>query len=166
MIFGPTEASLGDWRLWYENEVEERLRELFGDDEDILYIYGDPTYSGIFGIIGAYTRKPGRPLTKDQEWFNRTISESRIIIEQFFGILVRDWSFNAYKHNLKIGKSPIAGIYMISVLLVNIRCCMSGNQISELFDIQPPTLDEYFIIIIQQDIRNTTETSDNTENDS
>jgi nuclease HARBI1 len=71
------------------------------------------------------------------------MSKVRITIEQCFGEVLKYWQFNSHKYNLKIGNSPVGGMYMVAVLLTNIQTCLRGNQVSEYFDCTPPSLDVY-----------------------
>jgi hypothetical protein len=81
-LAGPTTAKDGDWALWHESDIETVLRNLFVGVEDGTesVLYGDPAYVGSYGVIGAYVRQPGRPLTDAQSAFNRELSSIRITI--------------------------------------------------------------------------------------
>lgn len=39
-----------------------------------LYLYGDPAYTTIYGIMGPYKNYPSRPHTPAQEQFNKIMS--------------------------------------------------------------------------------------------
>lgn len=64
------------------------------------------------------------------EDYNKAMSEVRV-----FGDIINSFKFLDYKKNLKIG---------LSALLRNAITCLNGNQTSEFFDLEPPTLEEYF----------------------
>jgi hypothetical protein len=147
-------ASLGDWALWHDSEVEYRLRSLFEGitDHEIPLIYGDPAYTRAYGVIGAYTRKPHCQLTDDQNSFNYRMSTARITIEQLFGHNLRLWGQNSFKNAQHIGNSLVAPPYIVGVLLTNIQACLrGGNQVSAYFDCLPPSLEEYLKSIVQAD---------------
>lgn len=43
-LYGPRLAPDGDWKLWKECGIEERLRALFNTPGSLLYLYGDAAY--------------------------------------------------------------------------------------------------------------------------
>ncbi|RPA78918.1 hypothetical protein BJ508DRAFT_241067 [Ascobolus immersus RN42] len=145
---GPWLGPTGDWRMWQESGMETRLRELFKDTnpEDRLYLYGDPAYYPGYGIMGPFRAEGGRnfELTKDQEAANVVMSGQRIVVEWIFGIISRYWTFTAFKRSNRVGLSPVAAYYLCAALLTNIHTCLRRrNQISDKFDLEPPTLKEY-----------------------
>jgi hypothetical protein len=144
-LAGPEEGSVGDWKMWKECGLEERLRTLFHQipEEQRLYIYGDPAYSGGFGIIGAYKASVNRALTDDEKHFNKRMSQLRIAVEHAFGITQQQWMYNGFKYGLRLGASPVAGYYLVSTLLTNCLTCLRGSQITDLFNLEPPTLEMY-----------------------
>ncbi len=142
---GPVEGSQGDWKLWGESGVEEKLRLLFGAENfsSPLYLYGDAAYYSRYGIIGAYRAYPGAPLTAEQKQFYTKMSEMRICIENGFGLISQLWQFNSFKYGFRYGSSPVAAFYLISVFLTNVFTCLRGNLISRRFDFPPPSLAMY-----------------------
>ena len=40
---------------------------------------------------------------------------------------------------------PVAALYEIALLLSNCLTCLRGNQVSERYNIRPPTLEEYLV---------------------
>ena len=49
-----------------------------------------------------------------------------------------------FKSNLKIGLSSVGKMYIVCALIQNAITCLYGNQTSEFFELEPPTLNEYF----------------------
>jgi hypothetical protein len=146
---GPHLGSIGDWRMWHESGIEEKLQAMFSrlQINDMLYIYGDPAYGSAYGVIGSYRRTggvPARPLSPEQLASNRAMAKVRISVEQVFGLNVRMWAYNNFKYGMRAGHSPVGALYLVAVLLVNIQTCLRGNQVSEWFQCTPPSLDEYF----------------------
>ena len=45
---------------------------------------------------------------------------------------------------LEISLSSVAKIYLVCGLLQNARTCLYGNKVSEYFEMDPVTLEEYF----------------------
>ena len=59
------------------------------------------------------------------------------------------WGHNYFKFldftkNLKFGLSSVGKMYIVSALLQNALTCLYGNETSTFFDLDPPTLEEYF----------------------
>jgi len=73
------------------------------------------------------------------------MSKVRVSVEWLFGDIITQFKFNDFKKNLKIGLSPIGKLYQISALLTYAHTSMYGNTTENYFDLQPPTLEEYFI---------------------
>lgn len=96
-----------------------------------LCLYGDPAY-------------PLR-LPPQMEEFNRSMSPIRISVEWLFGDITNYYfKFIDFKKNLKVGLSAVGKLYIICALLRNALTCLYGNTTSEYFDLDPPTLQDYF----------------------
>lgn len=65
-------------------------------------------------------------------------------MEWLFGDIVNFFKFIDFKKNLKIGLSNIGKLYIVCAVFQNALTCLYGNRTSEFFDLQPPTLQEYF----------------------
>ncbi|PWW75397.1 hypothetical protein C7212DRAFT_202836, partial [Tuber magnatum] len=64
-----------------------------------------------------------------------------------FAHTVNYWSFAAFKHGLKLHLSPVAAYYMVAILLTKCHTYLhGGNQTSEKFRIDPPSLEEYLYL--------------------
>ena len=72
------------------------------------------------------------------------MSEVRVAVEWLFGEIKTFFKFVDFKSQQKIGLSAVGKVYVVCALLQNARACMYGNKVSEYFDIEPPTLQEYF----------------------
>ena len=68
------------------------------------------------------------------------MSKVRISVEWLFNEIINYFAFLDYKKNLKIGLSPAGKMY----ILANARTCLYKTQTSEIFNTDPPTLEEYF----------------------
>jgi hypothetical protein len=155
---GPWEGHCGDFRMYTESRLRDKLEEVnrnaAGEDipADRLYIYGDPAYGLTYGILSGYKVQPGRPLTEQQQQMNARMSGVRISVEHGFGKTMMLWSFNGFKNKLKVGLSPVAAYFMISVLLCNIHTCFNGSQISKQFDCEPPSIDVYLYLPPEEEL--------------
>ena len=45
---------------------------------------------------------------------------------------------------MKLNLSAIGKMYIFSALLENARTCLYGNIVSTTFELEPPTLEQYF----------------------
>ena len=107
-----------------------------------LCIHGDLAYPLRIHLQGPYK---GGQLTVDQEEFNSSMSKVREAVEWVFSDIVTYFAFLDFKKNLMIGLSPVGVImYSVCALLRNARTCLHGSSTSTYFDVQPPTLDDYF----------------------
>ena len=106
-----------------------------------LCIYGDPAYP-----LRRHLQSPYRDgnLSDEQRAFNSSMSSVRVSVEWVFGDITRYLAFVNFKHNLKIGLSPIGKIYSVCALLRNALTCLHGSTTSSFFDLAPPTIQEYF----------------------
>ena len=106
-----------------------------------MCVYGDPAYPLRIHLQTPY--RQGR-LTQQMEDYNKAMSAVRVSVEWLFGDIINSFKFLDYKKNLKIGLSSVGKMYIACALLRNAVTCLYGNQTSEFFDLEPPTLEEYF----------------------
>ena len=106
-----------------------------------MCVYGDPAYPLRIHLQAPYSQ--GR-LTQQMEDYNKAMSAVRVSVEWLFGDIINSFKFLVYKKNLKIGLSSVGKMYIVCALLRNAITCLYGNQTSEFFDLEPPTLEEYF----------------------
>ena len=104
-------------------------------------IYGDPAYP-----LRVQLQAPFRHglLTPQMVAFNRSMSSVREPVEWLFKDIICSSKFLDFKKNLKIGLSSIGKMYVVSAILRNALKCLYGNQTSEYFQLEPPSLQEYF----------------------
>ena len=82
--------------------------------------------------------------TQQQRDFNEAMSKVRVSVEWLFGDIIRQFKFTDFKKNQKMGLSPIAKQCRVSVFCTNDITCLYRNNTSNYFDLEPPTLEEYF----------------------
>jgi hypothetical protein len=147
-LAGPIVGSRGDWFMFKDTGIEAEIVRLWEEEEvayqDRLYLYGDPAYCASATTMGAYKNPAGGRMTATQRLFNSQMSSCRISVEHGFAHVQNKWLKNAFHHSLRSMSSPVAAYFMTAVLLANIYTCLRGNQISKRFDIEPPSLAEYF----------------------
>ncbi|CAB1108384.1 unnamed protein product [Ectocarpus sp. CCAP 1310/34] len=76
--------------------------------------------------------------------FNKSMSQCRVTVEWGFKDMTSKWAFVDMKCQQKFLLSPVATQYKVATLLSNFHSCLNGgNQISQYFGVEPPTLEEY-----------------------
>ena len=76
------------------------------------------------------------------------MSSVRKSVEWLFGDIQNYFKFIDFKKNLKVGLSSVGKMYAVSALLRNALTCVYGrygNETSEYFQLDPPSLQDYFI---------------------
>ena len=76
--------------------------------------------------------------------YNEAMSALRISVEWLFGDAINFFKYLDFKKNLKIGSSSVGKMYAVGALLRNAITCLYGNNTSDYFGIEPPTLEQYF----------------------
>jgi len=107
----------------------------------LMCIYGDLAYP-LRVQLQAPFRQPG--LTAQMVEFNKSMGTVRTSVEWLFGDISTYFKFLDYKNNLKIGLSQIGKMYIVCAILRNAITCLYYNLTSEFFQLEPPTVFEYF----------------------
>lgn len=106
-----------------------------------LCIFVDPAYPLRIHLQAPYHNAY---LTAEQQSFNSSMSTVRAAVEWVFGNISTYFALLDLKKNLKIGLSPVGKLYSISALLRNTLTCLYVNRTSTFFNLNPPTIKEYF----------------------
>ena len=106
------------------------------------FLYGDPAYPLRVHLQGPFK---GAIITPQMQAFNSAISTVRISVEWLFGDITNYFKFVDFKKNLKICLSSVGKMYIVCAILHNALTCLYGNQTSSYFDLNPPSLQEYFV---------------------
>ena len=141
-LFGPVEGRRHDSGMLAMSRLLPKLQQYSVDTNgNILCIYGDPAYP-----LRPQLQAPfkGANITAAQVLWNQSMSQVRTAVEWIFGDIVNYFKFLDFKKNLKIGLSAVGKMYIIAALLHNARAILYGTTTSKYFDIEPPTLQEYF----------------------
>ena len=106
-----------------------------------MCLYGDPAYP-----LRVHLQGPFRfgVLTDQMKAYKTAMSAVRSSVEWLFGDIINYFKFLDFKKNLKIRLSSIGKMYIVSALLQNALTCLYGNETATFFDLDPPTLEEYF----------------------
>ena len=121
--------------------LQELERYAFSTGGQPMCIYGDPAYPLRVHLQGPFQ---GAALTPQMEMFNASMSSVRVSVEWLFGDILNYFKFIDFKKNLKIGLSSIGKTYVVCALLRNALTCLYGNLTSEFFELDPPSLQDYF----------------------
>ena len=107
----------------------------------LMCLYGDPAYP-----LRVQLQQPFRNavLTAQMQEYNARMSSVRESVEWLFGDIVNYFKFIDFKKNLKIGLSSIGKMYIVCAILRNALTCLYGNETSTFFELDPPTLHDYF----------------------
>ena len=120
------------------DELERNCNTEYGDP---LCIYGDSAYPERMHLQTPYK---GNNLTNDQKAFNTAMSKVRVSVEWVFGEIAGYFAFIDFKKNKKIGLQQVGTMYITCALLRNAISCLYGSTTSIHFNLDPPTLEEYF----------------------
>ena len=121
--------------------LQDLERYAFSTGGQPMCIYGDPAYPLRVHLQGPFQ---GAALTPQMEMFNASVSSVRVSVEWLFGDILNYFKFIDFKKNLKIGLSSIGKTYVVCALLRNALTCLYGNLTSEFFELDPPSLQDYF----------------------
>ena len=106
-----------------------------------LCVFGDPAYPLRVHLQGPFKNVH---LTPQMQEFNKSMSEVRISVEWLFNDIINYFKFMDFKKNLKVCLSSVGKMYIVSALLRNALTCLYGNGTSKFFDVDPPSLEDYF----------------------
>ena len=120
------------------NELE---RHAFSPTGQAMCIYGDPVYPH-----RVHLQRPFQygALTHQMQSFNEYMSKVSSSVKWIFGDIINYFKFLDFKKNLKLDLSPIGKVYIVCALLRNTLTCLYGNTTSEFFQLDPPSLEDYF----------------------
>ena len=134
-LSGPFEGKRHDSTMLHESGLLNDLRRVPFHNGQPLCLYGDPAYP-----LGVHLQAPfkGNNLTPQMELYNKSMSEVRVAVEMLFGNISNYFKFIDFKRQMKVNLSPLGKIYFVCALLENAQTCLYGNQVSQMFEIDPP----------------------------
>ena len=107
----------------------------------LMCLYGDPAYPHRVQLQQPFRNAV---LTPQMQEYNARMSSVRESVEWLFGDIVNYFKFIDFKKNLKIGLSSIGKMYIVCAILRNALTCLYGNETSKFFELDPPSLHDYF----------------------
>ena len=141
-LTGPFEGRRHDSTMLQQSGALIELQRIAWNNAHPLCIYGDPAYPLSLHIQTPYNR--ARNLTQAQDDYNKAMSEVRVTVEWLFGDIKNYFKFIDFKKLMKIGCSSVGKFYLVSGLMQNAHTCFYGNMVASYFELEPPTLNEYF----------------------
>lgn len=141
--WGPEGGRENDLDLFRYSDIDRRLSAVCEDEDGNWFVYGDPAYTFCGGrhVIGPW--RAANP-TPEEAHFNTVMSGVRVSVENAIGHVTNKWSALDFTRQEKIGWSAVALKYLVAVILSNfITCIRGGNQISSMFSMRPPTLNQF-----------------------
>lgn len=141
-LFGPIEGKRHDSAMLAQSQILQQLQiHSFDTNDNTLCIYGDPAYPIRQQIQGPFR---GAHLTDLEKAWNKSMSQVRVSVEWIFGDIINYFKFLDFKKNLKIHLSAVGKMYITCSLLHNARAILYGSTTSKFFNVNPPTIEEYF----------------------
>ena len=138
---GPYAGRQHDAGLFRESRLGEILENgLRGADGRQLCIYGDAAYPQRPYLVSPFK---GSQLSLEQRIFNARMAGLRIAVELSFGKAIRLFPFVDFKKNQKLLLQPVGKYYLVATVFANCHTCCYGSQVNDLFDSEPPTMEEY-----------------------
>jgi len=139
--FGPYDGSTHDSTAAQTIDLDGLVSTNYTFPDVAFCLFGDSGYGITPSIVTPFRRRPGQT-PAEAEW-NRRMSSYRITVEWGIGRVKTMWKAVTNKGNLKALLSPVSIYWFNAVLLTNIHCCMNGSEISQYYDCQPPSVEEY-----------------------
>ena len=84
-------------------------------------------------------------LTPAMQAFNSSMTAVHKSVKWLFGDLANYFKFMDFEKKFKIGLSYVGKMCIVSARLRGAHTCCNGNQTSEYFNLEPPTLQKYFV---------------------
>jgi len=139
-LSGPFEGQRHDSAMLRESGLLQDLQRVAWDGNTPLCLYGDMAYPLNIHLQKAYAN------ARRQEEINYNIAMNtlRTSVEWIFGEIKNFFKFIDYRKQLKLGLSPVGKWFLICGLLHNARTCLYGNIVTDYFELNPPSLEEYF----------------------
>ena len=138
--YGPMEGRRHDWTMYVKSDLDSQLADCLNTNGRQFCLYGDSGYNRRIYLDVPFQ---GSNLIASQTVANVNMSKSRVTVEWIFKEIKLYWTAVDFKRKLRVEQLPAGTLYTGAMLLTNIRNCCYPNSVSQYFDCQPPTLDEY-----------------------
>lgn len=139
-MYGPAVGRRHDMHLLVASRINERLAAAQATIGRQRYIYGDAAYPVLSHVMGARRRMDVDPVLNAVD---RQLSGARIAVEWAFGKVISEFAFLDFEKNQKLFLSPVSKLYIVACVLTNLHTCFYGNQISMMYNYNPPSAAAY-----------------------
>lgn len=85
-----------------------------------------------------------------EERCNKPISKVRVAVEMEFDKAVQHFSATKWKYGNRLLHTKPALKYILATILKNFHTCLNGSVVSTMFDLEPPTLEEYITDVTRE----------------
>ena len=140
-LYGPVEGRRYDCALLAMSNFLQDWRQFFdGVNGQVLYLFGDPAYPMRRHLQSSFS---SAHLNQQLRNFNQSMSQVRVTIEWVFGDVIIYLKHMDFRENLKIGLICVSKMYRVSAILTNAYTCLYKNNVSTIFGVGPPLLEDY-----------------------
>jgi hypothetical protein len=110
-------------------------------------IYGDEAYSLSKHVIPPFNKTTMDDVEKES---NVSMSKVRVAVEMEFGKTAMYFSGSKWKYGNRILQTKPALKYILAIIFKNIHTCLHGSSVSKMFQLDPPTLEEYITGLMRE----------------
>ncbi|XP_072181446.1 uncharacterized protein [Diadema setosum] len=140
-LYGPVEGRRHDAYILRQSGLLTELEARSHDqDGNPLCLYGDLAYPLRPQLQAPF---PTTNITRLQENFNAAMTKVRISVEWTFGDIVNHFKYTDFRKS-QVLHSACGKMYIVSGLLTNAHTCLYRNNTSTYFELDPPSLENYF----------------------
>jgi len=140
-MWGPAEGSANDSMVLARSDLRPRLQAMNVHYGEELCVYGDKGYPRSTEIQVPYK---GDNIPRWQRKVNKRMSRVRLAVEYGFLKVARDFAFCSYARTQPLTWMQNCKSYLVSSVLSNcLTCLYRHNLVSEMFRIDPPSLEFY-----------------------
>ncbi len=127
LVWGAWGGTEHDATMLAESGVLETLRQIAEHLSADFTGFGDsvyPLHSFMQRILKA---PPGGSLSPLQRCHNAVMARFRIVIEQCFAETSKTWALLQHRHNLLLGSMQVGKMFLVAMVLFNLRSLLYGN---------------------------------------
>lgn len=136
------EGNTHDHEIYCRSSLEDVLREHAKDTQGMnLALFGDAAYQTSGHMLKAIG---GVDLAAADVQFNKAMNAQHTSAEHAFGKVTGIFSALSFSRTQKILATCVSDQYRFAVLLTNAHTCLYGSQMTDSFNADPPTLEQYF----------------------
>ena len=140
MPFGPIHGRRHDSYMLDQSRLVRVMRRCCRLAGKTYQLYGDPAYPQSPWIGGPFRHAD---LDHAETQFNALMSSTRISNEWGFGRVKLLWAYLDFENGQKIYLNDVKKYWPVAQILTNCHTCLYYNQVSDYFDVAPPTLQDY-----------------------